>query len=103
MNRHIHTQTMSAREFNQNRSRARQAADRGPLTITDRGKPAYVLMRYEDYSQLVDRPPPARKASLLDALADPHATDDFDLMDYVPERRVEPVRDPFADEGTDIS
>jgi len=88
MNRHIHTQTMSAREFNQNRSRARQAADRGPLTITDRGKPAYVLMRYEDFARL--RP----AASLLSLEQKGGPEFDFDIE--LPERRIEPITDPFA-------
>lgn len=44
--------TLSSREFNQNISRARRAADAGPVIITDRGKPAYVLLRHESYQRL---------------------------------------------------
>jgi len=79
MNRHVHAQTMSSRDFNQNTGRAKQAAQRGPLVITDRGKPAYVLMRYEDYRKLgrVEEAPPQR-ISLAQALHDPRPEADFD-------------------------
>lgn len=44
------TTTMSAREFNQNLAKAkRAAASEGPVIVTDRGKPAYVLMAYVEY------------------------------------------------------
>jgi len=44
---------VSSREFNQDVSRVKRAADRGPVIITDRGKPAYVLMRHDAYRRLV--------------------------------------------------
>ncbi|ODT47397.1 type II toxin-antitoxin system prevent-host-death family antitoxin [Devosia sp. 63-57] len=95
MNRHVPTQTMSSREFNQNTGRAKQAADQGPVTITDRGRPAYVFMRYEDFERLA----PGRETkpfhSLYDALYDPNATGDIDLMDLIPPRAEERLRDPF--------
>lgn len=47
------TSTMSSREFNQDLGRAKRSADAGPLVITDRGKPAYVLLRHEAYQRLV--------------------------------------------------
>jgi hypothetical protein len=34
---------LSSREFNQDTSRAKTAASNGPVFITDRGKPTYVL------------------------------------------------------------
>jgi prevent-host-death family protein len=43
---------MTAREFNQNVSGAKRAADDGPVAITDRGAPVYVLMRHEDFKRL---------------------------------------------------
>jgi PHD/YefM family antitoxin component YafN of YafNO toxin-antitoxin module len=46
------TTTISSREFNQDVSRARRAADEGPVVITDRGKPAYVLLRHDEYRKL---------------------------------------------------
>lgn len=54
--------TVSAREFNQDVSGAKRAADKGPVVITDRGEPAYVLLSIADYEQMRDR------RSLLDAL-----------------------------------
>lgn len=44
--------TISSREFNQDVSRARRAADSGPVIITDRGVPAYVLLRHDEYRRL---------------------------------------------------
>jgi prevent-host-death family protein len=44
--------TLTSREFNQDTSRAKQAASNGPVFITDRGRPAHVLMTIEDYQRL---------------------------------------------------
>jgi len=44
--------TLSSREFNQDISRAKHAAKMGPVFITDRGKPAHVLLSIEDYQQI---------------------------------------------------
>jgi prevent-host-death family protein len=93
--------TMTSREFNQHTGRAKAAADIGPVIITDRGEPAYVLMTNADYEQLsADRTPgKAKFVSILDALADPnYKPGDPDLMDFIPPREVDPLRDPFADE-----
>lgn len=46
---------LTSREFNQGVSRAKRAADEGPVIITDRGKPAYVLMRHDTYRRLCGR------------------------------------------------
>lgn len=55
---------LSSREFNQDVSRAKRAADKGPVVITDRGEPAYVLLRHADYRRLAGRSPTIRE--LLD-------------------------------------
>jgi len=66
--------TISGREFNQDVSRAKRAADEGPVIITDRGEPAYVLLRHDAYRRLVGGGP-----SILDLLAQPGVEDiDFD-------------------------
>lgn len=57
---------LSAREFNQDVSRAKRAADQGPVIITDRGEPAYVLLTHEAYRRLSGKGP-----SLRDLLAQP--------------------------------
>lgn len=58
------TTTISSRDFNQDVSRAKRAADNGPVIITDRSKPAYVLLRHETYRRLTERGPSIRE--LLD-------------------------------------
>lgn len=40
------------RELNQDVSRAKKAASQGPVFITDRGKPAHVLLSIEEYQRL---------------------------------------------------
>ncbi len=44
--------TLSSREFNQDTSRAKKAAKDGPVFITDRGRPAHVLLTIEEYQRL---------------------------------------------------
>ena len=66
--------TFSSREFNQDTSRAKQAASKGPVFITDRGKPAHVLLTIEEYRRITGG---SRK--IADALAMPGLTDtEFD-------------------------
>lgn len=87
--------TMTSREFNQHTSSAKQAANNGPVFITDRGERAYVLMTNEEYERLAGQKP----MSLFEALANPNARpDDLDLMDFIPKREIEPDRPVFDDE-----
>lgn len=58
--------TLSSREFNQDTSGAKKAACQGPVIITDRGRPAHVLMTFEDYQKLT-----GTAASIIDMLAMP--------------------------------
>ena len=44
--------TLSSRQFNQAASKAKKAAEAGPVFITDRGKPAHVLMTFEAYKKI---------------------------------------------------
>ena len=44
--------TLSSRELNQDLSRAKKAAKGGPVFITDRGKPAHVLLSFDDYQRM---------------------------------------------------
>lgn len=62
--------TLSSREFNQDTSRAKRAARKGPVFITDRGKPAHVLLTMEDYQKLT-----GCQASIADMLAMPGVED----------------------------
>lgn len=45
---------LSSREFNQDTSRAKRAAKRGPVFITDRGRPTHVLLTFEEYQKLTE-------------------------------------------------
>lgn len=69
--------TLSSREFNQDTSGAKKAADHGPVFITDRGRPAYVLLNIEEYLQLT-----GSAVSLVDALV----MDDTADIDFEPQR-----------------
>ncbi len=44
--------TLSSRQFNQDASKAKKAAMAGPVFITDRGRPAHVLLTFDDYKKL---------------------------------------------------
>ncbi|MBM3752267.1 MAG: type II toxin-antitoxin system Phd/YefM family antitoxin [Acidimicrobiia bacterium] len=57
--------TLSSREFNQQASEAKKAAKRGPVFITERGKPAHVLLSIEAYRRLT-----GTGVSLAEAVAD---------------------------------
>lgn len=46
---------MTSRELNRDVSAAKRAANGGPVIITDRGEPAYVLLAIDDYRRLKDR------------------------------------------------
>lgn len=47
--------SISARDFNRDVSAAKRAADQGPVVITDRGEPAYVLLSAQTYEALTDK------------------------------------------------
>ncbi|HEX4004931.1 MAG TPA: type II toxin-antitoxin system Phd/YefM family antitoxin [Acidobacteriaceae bacterium] len=68
------TTTFSSREFNQDVGRAKKAAGKGPVVITDRGRPAHVLLSIEEYRRIT-----GRQESIVDLLAAPKTADiDFD-------------------------
>ena len=62
--------TLSSRELNQDIGRAKRAAKDGPVIITDRGKPAHVLLSFEEYERLI-----GPRRSLLEALYMPGMED----------------------------
>lgn len=62
--------TFSSREFNQDTSRAKKAASEGPVFITDRGRPAHVLLSIEDYQRMT-----GGHRKIADALAMPGLVD----------------------------
>ena len=44
--------TLSSRQFNQDASKAKKAAEAGPVIITHRGRPAHVLLTFDDYKRI---------------------------------------------------
>ena len=78
------TTTLTSREFNQDTAKAKRAATDGPVFITDRGKPAHVLLTIDDYSRLTDH-----SRDVRDLLAMPAA---FADRDFDPPRSREPGR-----------
>lgn len=65
----LHT-TLSSREFNHDTSGAKKAALRGPVFITDRGRPAHVLLSIEEYQRLA-----GGNTCIIDVLAMPGVED----------------------------
>lgn len=80
--------TMSSREFNQDTSGAKKAANHGPVFITDRGKPAHVLLSIEHYQKLT-----STQASIVDLL----------VMPDPPEVEFEPPRAIITARKVDLS
>jgi prevent-host-death family protein len=77
--------TLSSREFNQDTSRAKTAAKHGPVFITDRGRPAHVLLTIEDYQRLS-----SDHASIVEMLAMPETFP----IDFEPPRLRGPTARP---------
>ena len=81
--------TVTSREFNRDVARAKRAAKMGPVFVTDRGRPAHVLLSIEDYRRLT-----GRRRSLAGALSMAGPAD----IDFEPTRaRIEA---PAPDRGT---
>lgn len=62
--------TFSSRELNQDVTRAKKATQNGPVFITDRGKPAHVLLSIEEYQRLTQQ-----HRNIADSLAMPEMAD----------------------------
>ena len=65
--------TITSRAFNQDAAGAKRAANQGPVFITDRGRPAHVLLSIEAYRRLLGQGQP-----IADLLAMP-GVEDLDL------------------------
>jgi prevent-host-death family protein len=76
---------MSSREFNQDTSGAKKAAEHGPVYITDRGRPAHVLLTYEAYEQLLGT------RRVLDRLGEPPGVEDIELIVPVSDELARPA------------
>ena len=62
--------TVSSRQFNQDTSMAKKAARAGPDFITDRGRPAHVLLTFDAYKKIC-----GGQTMIADLLAMPGAAD----------------------------
>jgi PHD/YefM family antitoxin component YafN of YafNO toxin-antitoxin module len=72
--------TLTSLELNQDVGQARKAALQGPVLITDGGRPAHVLLSFQEYQRLT-----GNRASIADLLAMPGAEE--------VELEVHPLRD----------
>ena len=77
--------TLSSREFNQDTSRAKKAARKGPVFITNRGRPAHVLLTIQEYQKITGKP-----RSIADMLAMPEAAE----IEFEPPRMGDILRYP---------
>ena len=77
--------TLSSREFNQDTSRAKKAARKGPVFITDRGRPAHVLLSIKEYQKITNK-----CENIADMLAMPNA----DFIDFDPPRLGDEIYPP---------
>lgn len=61
---------VTSREFNQDVSRIKRVAKDGPVIITDRGRPAHVLLSIEEYRKLTEP-----QADIVELLAMPESAE----------------------------
>jgi prevent-host-death family protein len=83
----VSSTTMSSQEFNQDAAGAKRAADNGPVIITDRGRPAHVLLSFADYQKLT-----GTWRSLLDVVAQ----EQDDEIDFDPPRMGDRIHRPVS-------
>jgi prevent-host-death family protein len=92
---------LTVTEVNQNFSKAKRAVAEGPVTITERGQPAMVLMRHSDFRMLQEQAAHSGAAAKgrvpLWQLAEELGVTDIELE--LPERTVEPF--PRPNQGLD--
>lgn len=75
---------LTSREVNADLGGAKKAAEAGPVIITDRGRPAHVILTYDDWRKLS-----AGRRTLAEALAQPNSAD----IEFEPDRLVFTPRD----------
>ena len=76
---------LSGPEFNQDTSRAKRAAKRGPVFITDRGRPSHVLLTVDEYQKLTEG-----QKSTVDLLGMPQAAE----VEFEPPRMKDNLHQP---------
>lgn len=80
------TKKLSSREFNQDTGGAKRAAQAGPVYITDRGQPSYVLLTFEDYQRLA-----ANRPTIVDLLSHPSGIEDIEFHAPISADAVKPA------------
>lgn len=60
--------TVSSRDFTRDVSAAKRAAVNGPVFITDRGRPAFALLKIDDYYRMSGKPAPSL-LEVMDAIS----------------------------------
>jgi len=60
--------TFSSRDFTRDVSAAKRAAIDGPVFITDRGRPAFALLKIDDYYRIIGKNEPTL-LELMDGIA----------------------------------
>ena len=66
--------TITSQDFNQDPEKAKRAAKKGSVFISENGSPAHVLLSFEDYQALL-----RQRAGIADLLAMPEAANiEFD-------------------------
>jgi prevent-host-death family protein len=83
--------TLSSREFNQDRSRATKAAKKGPVYITNRGRPNFVLLSVEDFNKFTHQ-----EKTIVELLTMPDGTPEFDF-DFEEQRSISQPREVNLD------
>lgn len=77
--------TITSRDFNRDVSAAKRAAERGPVTITDHGRPSHVLLTAAEFERLS-----GSQELMGDRL---WKGQDSAIQLDLPQRRVEPTRE----------
>jgi prevent-host-death family protein len=65
---------LTSREFNQDTGGAKKAAEKGPVYITDRGRPSHVLLTFADFERLTRSQP-----SIIELLSEPAGVEDVNF------------------------
>lgn len=76
---------LSRQEFGQDVTKAQEAAQNGPVFITDQGHPVHVLLTIEEYQQMTNHP-----TNIVEWLAMP----DVIALEFDPPRLRSPLYQP---------
>jgi prevent-host-death family protein len=66
--------TVSSRELHQDAGKAKRAAKKGPVFITERGRPSFVLLNIDEYHKLS-----SKGKNIVELLRMPDDTPKFDF------------------------